>query len=421
MKNQLLKTLSFAVVALFAINACGPKEPDYGEPAVKASPASLEFGVEGGSKTVSLTATVKWTVSSSQTWVTVEPLSGNPSKEPQTVTVTVAANNGIEREAELVFTCEENKLKAIVKVSQAAYVPAEIVEKTASQFLAASDIYKYQKIRMSGVVKSLKSDGTFSLRDESGSVTVAGLSASEVAYGTEGGKLSNVAERDAVTVAGYRVDVDGKAQLKYAWLESVVPYSEPDPNSVATKSFPYEVDYTSAENGVVVNNLVFPYDLESIWSWTSNGWTASGYKNRSFTTESCLYTEKIDLKGANKPVFSFEHRLTNFNDYLVARQETSVWISKDGGEWTKLPVSAYSYPNEEEYSRGDIIPSESISLEAYIGSVIQIKFVYTSKEDSEAGTWQVRKLAVKVDEEPDQPENSTGTEDYNKPEWEWNK
>ena len=421
MKNQLLKTLSLAVVALFAINACGPKEPDYGEPAVKASPASLEFGVEGGSKTVSLTATVKWTVSSSQTWVTVEPLSGDPSKETQTVTVTVTANDNLEREAELVFSCLENKLKSVVKVSQAAYVPAEVQDKTAAQFLAASDLYKYQKVRLSGVVKSLKSDGSFSLKDESGSVTVAGLSASEVPYGTEGGKLSNVAERDAVTIVGYRVDVDGKAQLKYGWLESVTSYSEPDPNSVATKSFPYEVDYTSAENGVVVNNPVFPYDLEYIWSWSSNGWTASGYKNKSYTTESCLYTEKVDLKGAKKPVFSFEHRLTNFNDYLTARQETSVWISKDGGEWTKLPVSAYSYPNEEEYAKGDIIPSESISLEDYIGSVVQFKFTYTSKEDSEAGTWQIRKVSVTANEEPDQPENSTGTEDYNKPDWEWNK
>ena len=113
--------------------------------------------------------------------------------------------------------------------------------------------------------------------------------------------------------------------------------------------------------------------------------------------------------------------MTNFNDYLAARQETSVWISKDGGEWEKLPVSAYSYPNEEEYAKGDIIPSESISLEDYIGSVVQFKFTYTSKEDSEAGTWQIRKVSVTVNEEPDQPDNSTGTEDYNKPDWEWNK
>ena len=39
----------------------------------------------------------------------------------------------------------------------------------------------------------------------------------------------------------------------------------------------------------------------------------------------------------------------------------------------------------------------------------------------EAGTWQILKVEVKKNEEPEQPDNSSGTEDYDKPGWDWNK
>lgn len=420
MKNQFLKTMFLAAVAVFAISSC-EKEPDYGPAVVTPTESSLEFPVEGGTKTVSFKASVQWTASASQSWVTVEPVEGLPSFEDQTVTITVAKNDGIERSAELVLKSLDGTVKSSVKINQAPYLPTEVQNMTTAQFNQAADLYKYQKVRLSGDVKSLKSSGAFNLRDEKGMVAVAGLSASEVAYGTQGGKLDNVSERDAVTVVGYRETVDGKAQLKYAWLENVVKYSEPDPDAVETKAFPYSADYTQSENGAVVNNPVFPYALEAIWTNSSEGWSASGYNNQSYTTESCLYTEKVDLKGANKPVFEFEHKTTNFQSHIVARQETSVWISKNGGAWTKLPVSAFSYPTEEEFAKGEAVTSEAISLEEYIGSVVQFKFVYTSDENSEAGTWQIRKVNVKVDEAPEQPGNSNGTEDYNKPDWDWNK
>ena len=56
-----------------------------------------------------------------------------------------------------------------------------------------------------------------------------------------------------------------------------------------------------------------------------------------------------------------------------------------------------------------------------IGSVIQITFKYVSDESKEAGTWQILKVEVKKSEEPTQPDNSSGTEDYDKPGWDWNK
>lgn len=421
MKTKLFKTLSLVALTTMVIASCIRPNP-YGDPAVSASPTSLSFDVNGGSNTVSLKATVKWTASPSQSWVSVSPSSEGPSVDMQTVTITVSANDGLERSAEVVFQSEDQTLKSVVSISQAAYMPSDVKEPTVAQFNSSLDAYKYQKFRLAGVVKSLQSNGAFTLKDDTGLVPVAGLNASEQPYGTEGGKLSNVAERDYVTVVGYLVAEGTKATLKYAYLEKVDPYTEPDPSQVAVNTFPCTFNFLTSNHNAVVNNPVFPYDLEQIWSWSDLGWVASGYKgSSSYTTESRLYTEKIDMKEATKPVLTFEHRLTNFKDYLTARTEVSVWISADGGEWTKLPVSSYSFPYEDEYAKGDVIPSESISLEKYIGKTIQLMFQYTSSAESEAGTWELRNVSVKVDEVPEQPDNSNGTEDYNKPEWDWNK
>ena len=81
MKSHLL-TLTAAVLAIFAFSSC-KKDPGYGDPAVKVNPGELNFKVDGGSETVNLTATVEWTVENSASWVKVEPMAGDPSKELQ--------------------------------------------------------------------------------------------------------------------------------------------------------------------------------------------------------------------------------------------------------------------------------------------------------------------------------------------------
>lgn len=136
-----------------------------------------------------------------------------------------------------------------------------------------------------------------------------------------------------------------------------------------------------------------------------------------YTTEATLYTEKVDLKNAEKPILVFEHMVgRTFADMDVAKEQTSVWVRKEGGEWNKLAIT-FSYPDE----LGEQTVSEDIKLDAYIGSVVQFAFKYTSEEGKSAGIWQILKIEVKKNEEPTQPDNSTGTEDYDKPGWDWNK
>ncbi len=413
MKSHLL-TLAAAVVATFAFAACGEKDPGYGDPSVKVNPGELNFKVEGGSETVALTATVGWTVENSASWVTVEPITGDPSKESQSVRVTVGKNEGVERTATVTFKQTEGTLSAKLTVNQDAYVP-EVQTIDVASMAKLTNIHKYQRFQLTGTVKSLKSDGSFNLVDGTGSVQVAGLSASEVAYGTQGGKLDNVKERGTVTIIGY---YDG-GKVVYAYLVKYEEYSEPSPDTAATKSFPYTADYNSAENGVIVNNQVFPVVFDALWSWSANtGWQASGNKNDvDYTTEATLYTEKIDLKNAEKPILVFEHIVgKTFANLDVAKEQTSVWVRKEGGEWNKLAIS-FSYPEE----LGEKTTSEDIKLDDYIGSVVQIAFKYVSDESKSAGIWQILKVEVKKNEEPTQPDNSSGTEDYDKPGWDWNK
>lgn len=412
MKSHLL-TLTAAVLAIFAFSSC-KKDPGYGDPAVKVNPGELNFKVDGGSETVNLTATVEWTVENSVSWVKVEPMAGDPSKELQPVKVTVSKNEDVERTATVTFKQTDGALTAKLTINQEAYIP-EVQTIDVSSMSKLANIYKYQRFQLTGVVKSLKSDGSFNLVDGTGSVQVAGLSASEVAYGTQGGKLDNVKERGTVTIIGY---YEG-GKFVYAYLVKYEEYSEPSPDTAATKAFPYTADYKTAENGVIVNNQIFPLAFDALWSWSaSTGWQASGNKNDvDYTTEATLYTEKVDLKNAEKPILVFEHMVgRTFADMNVAKEQTSVWVRKEGGEWNKLAIT-FSYPDE----LGEQTVSEDIKLDAYIGSVVQFAFKYTSEEGKSAGIWQILKIEVKKNEEPTQPDNSTGTEDYDKPGWDWNK
>ncbi len=416
MKLHLL-TLAAAVLATFAFTSCGEKGPDYGDPNVKVSPGELSFESAGGAQTVQLTATVDWTVENQASWVVVAPTQGDPSKDVQTINITVAANNDLERTATVTFKQVDGTLSAKLTINQKANIP-DIQDSNAKTVNDNTNAYKYQRFRLTGVVKNLKSDGSFNLVDETGSIAVAGLNASEQPYGTEGGALANVKERYTVTIVGYRVDVDGKAQIKYAFLEKVTEYSEPSPDTAATKSFPYTADYKAAENGAIVNNAVFPLAFDALWSWSaSTGWRASGYKNADYTTEATLYTEKIDLKNAENPILVFDHVVRDFASIEAAKEQTSVLVRKDGGDWTPASVT-FSYP---ETLGSEVMTSEEVKLDSYIGSVIQIAFKYVSDESRKAGTWQIVKVEVKKSEEPTQPDNSSGTEDYDKPGWDWNK
>lgn len=104
----------FAAAAVLV--GCQPKEEDFGVAKIEVTTTSLTFGPASGSQTLQVTASREWTVAGLPDWIAVDPAGAGPSKSPQTVTVTVIANDGYDREADIAFSI--GLMKEYVKVSQ---------------------------------------------------------------------------------------------------------------------------------------------------------------------------------------------------------------------------------------------------------------------------------------------------------------
>ena len=95
--------LTLAAVAGLSV-ACKPKDEPLPAASIAINPSALTFEKEGGSQTLTLTATRDWTVSNDADWIAVEPKSGKASNDARTVTVRVLENKGVDREASVKFT-----------------------------------------------------------------------------------------------------------------------------------------------------------------------------------------------------------------------------------------------------------------------------------------------------------------------------
>lgn len=84
--------------------ACEQVEQNLGIPDISISVNEMTFEVAGGNQEMTVTATRDWKVETEADWVVVSPESGAADAEPQTVTVTVLENTGMDRTADLKFT-----------------------------------------------------------------------------------------------------------------------------------------------------------------------------------------------------------------------------------------------------------------------------------------------------------------------------
>ena len=93
-----------ALAALAFIVGCQEKEQNLGAPEISISESEITFEIAGGDKDLTVTSTRDWKVENDADWVVVSPSSGEASSDPQTVTVSVLENTGLDRTADLVFT-----------------------------------------------------------------------------------------------------------------------------------------------------------------------------------------------------------------------------------------------------------------------------------------------------------------------------
>lgn len=102
---------------------------------------------------------------------------------------------------------------------------------TVAEFLAAEES-KYQPYKLTGTISEIKSEeyGNFNLTDETGTVYVYGLTATEVEKNDKSFASLGLKEGDVVTLIGFRSSFSGEAQVANAYYVSHVAGGEdPDP------------------------------------------------------------------------------------------------------------------------------------------------------------------------------------------------
>ncbi len=168
----------------------------------------------------------------------------------------------------------------------------------------------------------------------------------------------------------------------------------------------YECDFQDNDGGFTFENVTLPSGLSYVWTRgntkNTEDWylKASAYKNQVYAAKSWAVTPVIDLTAAKQPVLSFTHAINQFklNNKLIEVSEALTYLSvavREEGDsrWTVLTV-----PSWPESMAWNFVPSDEISLAAFVGKKIQVGFCYTSSS-SVAGTWEVDDVLV-VDNAP---------------------
>ena len=235
MKLRNLLFIGIAAAAMFA----GCKEDEVMKPAaVEIQPESLSFTTEAETKEISLLATRNWTatVTGGDGWLTVEPMSGDGSNDAQTVRVSVIKNEEGPKAATVIFSA--SNLETELKVTQDGVAGAAT---TIAYFLAQkpSDEVWYT---LTGEITEIKDTkyGNFTIKDETGSVYVYGLTEEKTADGRndQSFKYLNLKVGDKLTLCGTRDEFKGEAQVggtayyishvsaPVEWPETVTPIAD---------------------------------------------------------------------------------------------------------------------------------------------------------------------------------------------------
>ena len=165
-----------AAAAALAFAACKDPEPVPVDPKVDIDITSADFDPAEQSITLHLTSTIDWTLkdytSEVKSWVTVSPESGSGSESAQTVTISVTANKGADRTADITFYGNK-AYNATLKISQKGE-KGDDSEITVAEFLKNKDTQtEYILTGAIGNISKSASYWGFYLKDATGEVCCA--------------------------------------------------------------------------------------------------------------------------------------------------------------------------------------------------------------------------------------------------------
>lgn len=190
--------------------------------------------------------------------------------------------------------------------------------------------------------------------------------------------------------------VDFPNLMEYIWGDSINYAFDPDKTvttseytdepAMPTEETIYNATFTSEEGGFTTTNITVPYSGFEIWTRdTKYGWKGTGYaNNKTYAAEAMLTSPEIDLTGLSEATLTFNHAV----NFCKSPQSTFSVEIVCGGTTTAL--SGITWPAGNNWT---FIDSGEISLNAFAGKKISIVFHYKSN-DSEAGTWEIKRMAV---------------------------
>lgn len=166
--------LALAAASLTMVFAC--QKPVELAEEISLSPAatSYEFPEEGGEYTIELTATVDWSLqgydAEVQKWLSVNPSSDAASDSPQTVTIKALANDGANRQADLVFYGNIMHKAGLTIIQKGP--EGEGASITIAEFIERADTEN--EYVLTGVVGDIATNAKywgFSLKDDTGTIS----------------------------------------------------------------------------------------------------------------------------------------------------------------------------------------------------------------------------------------------------------
>ena len=200
-------------------------------PVLEFTEVGGEFNVEGkgGTIEVKVKTNIEYTVKEEQLPEWISKVDTKAVRE-ETISFSVAANTTSEpRSATFTIVGADNgpELTVIVNQEKGETTPSggdsdDVLAVTVSEFLAAaeSDSQVYELVGVIG--GSINTTyGNFDLTDDSGTVYVYGLTATELGYGAKNDKSFaslDLNKGDTIKLRGYRGSFNGKDEVTYAWF-----------------------------------------------------------------------------------------------------------------------------------------------------------------------------------------------------------
>ena len=314
-----MKTLKYLIPTLLAVFAMMVSCSDSDDPTyldeVQVSSSYVAIPIEGGSTSITVTASSAWEITDAPDWLTISPLAG----EAGTVTITFSAEEASDGRTATVYLKCDGKTQNINVIQGVT----TISEATCAEVIAGPDSKTY---RVTGTVTSIVNTtyGNWYLADETGEIYIYGTLDAKGA--TKNFSSLGLEVGDIVTVQGPKTTYKGTVELVDVTVVSITK-SLIKVDSLSTDTIPLEggntVAYLTCKGDGV--NVDIPDDAKD---WLAISSITSG------TNPTVTFTAQPNTGGDRNTTVTFK-------TYLDGAEYTSEVTIYQAGAIVECAVSEF--------------------------------------------------------------------------------